>query len=78
MEEVIAINATKADKIPIRGNVFPISNPKTSVAPIKPNKTPIHCFKVTSSPNIGPLRIFVKIGCSPTINADKVAERPTE
>ena len=62
VEVVIAINATKADKIPIRGNVFPISNPKTRVAPINPRITPTHCFQVTFSFNTGPAKAFVNIG----------------
>mgnify|MGYP004181127673 CR=1 FL=1 len=46
--------------------------------PIKPKDIPNHCINVTLSFKIGPLKIFVKIGCRPTIKADKVADKPSE
>ena len=63
---------------PRNGISDPISKPNTRVAPIKPSSPPTHCFKVTFSPNIGPLKIFVRIGCKPTIRADNVADKPIE
>ena len=69
VEEVIAISATIEAKIPITGKVFPISNPSTKHAPIKPRITPIHCFHVTSSFKKGPASIAVNIGCKETIIA---------
>ena len=76
VEEVIANNATNEDIIPIVGNVFPISKPKTKAAPIKPNRTPIHCFHVTFSFKIGPANAFVKIGWRVTINAAMPVGKP--
>ena len=57
-----AISATKDDKIPIKGNVTPISKPNTRDAPANPKTTPIHCFQVTFSFKIGPAKALVKIG----------------
>ena len=78
VEEVIAIRATIDAKIPIKGNVFPTSNPKTKDAPINPKTTPIHCFHVTFSFSIGPARAFVNIGCKVTINAAIPVGNPFE
>ena len=69
VELVIAIRATMVAIKPSKGILEPISKPNTNVAPIKPKKTPIHCFKDTFSFNIGPLKAFVRIGCRVTINA---------
>ena len=39
---VIAIKATIEEITPSMGKDFPISNPRTITAPVKPNKTPNH------------------------------------
>ena len=69
VEDVIAINAIIVAINPNKGISCPTSNPKTSAAPINPSNTPIHCFRVTFSPRIGPLNALVKIGCNVTIRA---------
>ena len=69
---------TKAATTPIVGRFDPISKPKTNTAPKKPNKTPIHCFQVTFSFNIGPAKMFVKIGCRVTIKAAIPVGKPFE
>ena len=78
VEAVIEINAIIVAINPSNGIFVPKSNPKTSVAPKNPSKTPIHCLKVTFSFNIGPLRIFVKIGWRVTINAAILVGIPIE
>ena len=50
----------------------------TNTVPINPSAIPIHWTSVTLSFNIGPLKIFVRIGCKPTIKADNVADKPIE
>ena len=50
----------------------------TNTVPINPSVIPIHWTRVTLSFNIGPLKIFVRIGCKPTIRADSVADKPIE
>ena len=60
--EVTDIKAIKALKTPIIGKDVPISKPKTKNAPKKPRITPIHCFKLIFSFNIGVANILVKIG----------------
>ena len=60
VEEVIAIKATIVATKPVTGIFEPISNPKTNIAPIKPNKTPNHCLLFTFSFKIGPLKAFVR------------------
>ena len=50
----------------------------TNTVPINPRAIPIHWTSVTLSFNIGPLKIFVRIGCKPTIRADNVADKPIE
>ena len=62
IDEVIAINAIIVAISPNKGMSEPTSKPKTNVAPINPSKTPIHCFKATLSPSIGPLNALVKTG----------------
>ena len=47
---------------PKKGIPEPISRPKTKEAPVKPSKTPIHCWVVIFSSRKGPLKIFVKTG----------------
>ena len=78
VEEVIAISAIKAAKIPITGNVVPTSKPKTKAAPTNPRTTPIHCFQVTFSFNIGPAKAFVNIGWRVTIKAAIPVGKPFE
>ena len=74
---VAPIKATTDAITPSIGIDFPISNPITNTVPINPNSIPIHCVLLTFSHNIGPDKILVNTGCKPTINADKVADRPT-
>ena len=62
VEIVIAINAIIVAIKPNKGMSEPTSKPKTNVAPINPSKAPTHCFVLTSSPSIGPLRMFVNTG----------------
>ena len=50
----------------------------TNTVPINPSPIPIHWTRVTLSFRIGPLKIFVRIGCKPTIRADSVADKPIE
>ena len=78
VEVVIAISAITVAINPNKGMSCPISNPKTSTAPVNPSKTPIYCFIVTSSPRIGPLNALVKIGWSVTIKAAIPVGIPTE
>ena len=69
VDVVIAISATIVATNPNKGMSEPTSKPKTNAAPINPRKTPIHCFRVTFSPSIGPLSALVKTGWSVTIKA---------
>ena len=69
VEDVIAIKAIIVATKPFTGILEPISKPRTKAAPEKPSKTPIHCFIVTFSFNIGPLKALVKIGWRVTISA---------
>ena len=69
VDAVIAIKAIIVATNPAIGISEPISKPRTKVAPIKPSKTPIHCFIDTFSFKIGPLKAFVSIGWSVTIRA---------
>ena len=71
-------NATIDDIIPIKGIVFPISKPITSIVPLRPNMIPTHWIIVTFSFKIGPLKIFVKTGCKPNIKAESDADKPSE
>ena len=78
VDAVIEINATIVATKPNNGIFEPISKPKTNEAPKNPNKTPIHCFIDTFSFSIGPLNMFVKIGCSVTIKAAMPVGIPIE
>ena len=78
VEAVIANKAMIVATKPSNGIFLPTSRPKTKEAPIKPSKTPIHCFSDTSSPNIGPLSAFVRTGCSVTIKAAILVGIPIE
>ena len=69
VEVVMAIKATIVATKPRIGILDPTSKPKTKAAPTKPKRTPIHCLIDTYSFSIGPLRAFVRIGWSVTINA---------
>ena len=69
VELVIAINAIKDDITPIKGKSLPISNPKTSKAPMKPKKIPTHCLIETISFKILLAKALVNIGCKVTIKA---------
>ena len=51
VEKVIANNAIIVATNPTVGISEPISKPKTSAAPEKPNNTPIHCLNETFSSN---------------------------
>ncbi len=75
---VIAISAIKVAIKPKTGIPEPKSKPKTNPAPIKPREAPIHCFFETFSLSIGPLNIFVNIGCKVTIKAASPAGIPIE
>ena len=74
---VAPIRATIEAIIPKIGIDFPTSNPITNIVPINPSKIPIHWVKVTFSFKMGPLKMLVNTGCNPTINADRVADKPT-
>ena len=62
VEAVIAIKDIIVATKPIIGISEPTSKPSTIAAPTNPKRTPIHCFIVTFSFNIGPLNAFVSIG----------------
>ena len=46
---------------PKKGIPEPISRPKTKEAPVKPSKTPIHCWIVIFSSRMGHLRCLSKL-----------------
>ena len=69
VDVVIAIKAITVATNPVVGISVPISKPKTITAPVKPKRTPIHCFIDTFSFKIGPLSAFVSMGWSVTISA---------
>ena len=75
---VTDIKEMNAAKTAIIGRVFPISKPKTRIAPKKPKKTPIHCFQFTFSFKSFPAKAFVSIGCRVTINATIPVGNPCE